>query len=48
MQYRRILRGIVGAVLVVSAARAAATIKLTQEMIAMYARSEYRRRQRRE
>lgn len=37
MQYRHILSGIVGAVLVVSAAQAASTIKLTQELIAMYA-----------
>ncbi len=37
MQYRHVLRGFVGAVLVVSSAQAAATIKLTQEMIAMYA-----------
>ena len=37
MQYRYILSGIVGAVLVVSAAQAASTIKLTQELIAMYA-----------
>ena len=37
MQYRNILRGIVGAILVVSATQAAATIRLTQELIAMYA-----------
>jgi hypothetical protein len=37
MQYRTILPGLVGAVLVVSATQAAAAIKLTQEMTAMYA-----------
>ncbi len=37
MQCRNIFQGIVGAVLVVSATQAGATIRLTQEMIAMYA-----------